>query len=62
MSTHKSDLVLDPFGGSGTTYYASEMNERYWVGIEIEDCSSIVDRLSNSSVIPHVNNDYIEIA
>ncbi len=62
MSTQKNDIVLDPFGGSGTTYYVCEEHERQWIGTEIEDCKSIIDRLTNQDVIPHKNNDFIEIA
>jgi site-specific DNA-methyltransferase (adenine-specific) len=61
MSTQKSDLIFDPFGGSGTTYYTCEMHKRNWIGTEIEDCTEIIDRLSNSNIIPHKNNDYVEI-
>jgi site-specific DNA-methyltransferase (adenine-specific) len=47
ISTEKGDLVLDPFGGGGTTYYASELVERRWIGCEIEDCKPIIDRLTS---------------
>jgi site-specific DNA-methyltransferase (adenine-specific) len=30
------DLVLDPFGGSGTTYVVAEKLERRWAGTELE--------------------------
>jgi site-specific DNA-methyltransferase (adenine-specific) len=45
ISTEKGDLVLDPFGGGGTTYYVSEMLERRWIGCEIGDCRPIIRRL-----------------
>lgn len=32
----KGDLVLDPFGGSGTTYVVAEKLERRWAGVETE--------------------------
>lgn len=35
--TDKGDLVIDPFGGSGTTYVVAEKLERRWLGTEIED-------------------------
>jgi len=39
-------VVLDPFGGSGTTYVAAELNGCKWIGSEL-DCSSIVDRFGS---------------
>jgi site-specific DNA-methyltransferase (adenine-specific) len=43
MCTDPGSLVLDPFGGSGTTYVAAELAGRQWVGSELE-CSSIIER------------------
>lgn len=48
ISTEKEDLVLDPFGGGGTTYYVAEMLERRWIGCEIEDCQPIIRRLRSN--------------
>ncbi len=59
ISTEPGDLVLDPFGGSGTTYAVCEHRGRRWVGVEIGDIEPIRERL-NGSVEPHPNNDYIE--
>ena len=36
-STHKGDLVLDAFNGSGTTGVSSIQNGRKYIGIELED-------------------------
>jgi len=36
-------LVIDPLGGSGTTYVAAELLGRRWIGAELE-CSAIVER------------------
>jgi site-specific DNA-methyltransferase (adenine-specific) len=30
MATQKGDVVLDPFGGGGSTYEAAEERGRYW--------------------------------
>jgi site-specific DNA-methyltransferase (adenine-specific) len=49
ISTQTEDIVLDPFGGGGSTYQAAEQLERYWVGSEIADCTPIVDRLMSTS-------------
>jgi site-specific DNA-methyltransferase (adenine-specific) len=62
MSTRPGDLVLDPFGGAGTTFDVCERLGRHWIGTEIGDCSVIVDRLRLDSVRPHVYDDYVEEA
>jgi site-specific DNA-methyltransferase (adenine-specific) len=59
ISTRPGDLVLDPFGGSGTTYSVCERRHRRWIGIEIEDPQPIIDRLSGE-VDHHRNNDFVE--
>lgn len=46
MTTNPGSLVLDPFGGSGTTYIAAELTGRKWIGSELE-CSSIIDRFGS---------------
>jgi site-specific DNA-methyltransferase (adenine-specific) len=43
-SSNEGDLVLDPFGGSGTTYIVSEIKKRRWIGIEIGPLDDIVNR------------------
>jgi site-specific DNA-methyltransferase (adenine-specific) len=60
MSTLPGDLVLDPFGGSGTTFAVCESRGRRWIGIEIEDPAAIIDRL-NGGVDSHKNYDYVEV-
>lgn len=47
MSTNENEVVLDPFGGSGTTFAVSELLGRKWIGIELGNCEIIKDRLSN---------------
>jgi site-specific DNA-methyltransferase (adenine-specific) len=44
LSTNEGDLVLDPFGGSGTTYVVSEIKNRKWIGMEIGPSEDIVNR------------------
>lgn len=46
ISTDPGDLVLDPFGGGGSTYQAAEKNHRNWIGIELYDCKHIIKRMS----------------
>jgi site-specific DNA-methyltransferase (adenine-specific) len=43
MATDPGSVVLDPFGGSGTTYIAAELTGRRWIGAEL-DCRPIVER------------------
>lgn len=46
-SSQPGDLVLDPFGGSGTTYVVCEQENRRWLGCEREEsyCALIARRL-----------------
>lgn len=46
MASDKGSLILDPFGGSGTTFIAAELNNRRWIGSEL-DCSTIVERFDD---------------
>lgn len=46
MSSNPGSVVVDPFGGSGTTYVAAELSGRHWVGCEL-DCSSIMQRFDS---------------
>ena len=46
IASAEGDLVLDPFGGSGTTYVAAELKGRRWIGCEIGDCQPILDRFA----------------
>lgn len=48
-SSLPGDLVMDPFGGSGTTYAAAEAGHRHWIGIEAGDCDPIIRRLTGAS-------------
>lgn len=45
FSSNEEDLILDPFGGSGTTYAVAELLNRKWIGIELGDCKVIKNRL-----------------
>ena len=36
-TTNENDLVLDPFNGSGTTGVACAINNRKYIGIELEE-------------------------
>jgi len=60
MSTQEYDVMLDPFGGSGTTYDVCERLGRHWIGIELESCDVIVERLQAQDLSPHKSEDYVE--
>jgi len=60
LSTRENDVILDPFGGSGTTYDVAERGGRYWIGIEKVRCDAIVERLTTSDVCPHRHEDFVE--
>lgn len=49
-SSVKGDLVLDPFGGSGTTFAVAEAYGRHWLGTELnaDYCKIIQQRLSDT--------------
>jgi site-specific DNA-methyltransferase (adenine-specific) len=50
MASREGDIVLDPFGGSGTTYAVAEIAGRRWVGIEIGPTDGIVNRLASHNL------------
>ncbi len=47
MASNEGDLVLDPFGGSGTTYAVAEMKRRRWIGMELGPVEGIVERMED---------------
>jgi len=60
MSTLPNDVVLDPFGGSGTTFAVCEKKSRRWIGIEIDFAKEIADRIESGDIHSHHNGDYVE--
>jgi site-specific DNA-methyltransferase (adenine-specific) len=60
MSTNQGDLVLDPFGGSGTTFVVCENKERRWIGVEIDSAPAIIERLESDEIHSHKNDDFVE--
>jgi site-specific DNA-methyltransferase (adenine-specific) len=54
MASNPGQVVIDPFGGSGTTFYAAEKLHRYWLGTEIGDIEPAVQRLT------HLENGQVE--
>jgi site-specific DNA-methyltransferase (adenine-specific) len=60
LSTVPGDLVVDPFGGSGTTFAVCEAKHRHWLGTEIDFAREIIDRLETGDIHPHKNEDFVE--
>jgi site-specific DNA-methyltransferase (adenine-specific) len=60
MSTVEGEVVLDPFGGSGTTFAVCERKRRRWLGIEIEAADVIIERLSGGDLGCHKSEDHVE--
>ena len=60
MSTNPGDLVLDPFGGSGTTFVVCEAKQRRWLGVEIDYAQEIIERLETDDIRAHKNDDFVE--
>lgn len=60
MSTNEGDLVLDPFGGSGTTFAVCEKKGRHWLGMEIDFAQEIADRLEGGEIRSHKNHDFVD--
>jgi site-specific DNA-methyltransferase (adenine-specific) len=60
MSTVPGDLVLDPFGGSGTTFAVCEAKSRHWIGIELDFAPEIVERFESDEIRSHRNDDFVE--
>jgi len=61
MTTYPGETVLDPFGGSGTTYVVCEKKGRHWIGVEIVFADEIKARLEDPGIIHHhENGDFVE--
>lgn len=60
LSTVPGDLILDPFGGSGTTFVVAEEKGRRWVGMEIDFADVIIERLTTDAIRRHRNDDVVE--
>lgn len=60
MSTAPGDLVLDPFGGSGTTFAVCEAKHRNWLGTDIDFAPVIKERLEGDLYL-HRNSDVVDL-
>lgn len=48
LSTDEGAIVLDVFGGGGSTYEAAQNLKRRWIGAEIVDCELIRERFKRN--------------
>lgn len=55
-SSNEDGIILDPFGGSGTTYAVAEAYKRKWTGTELDNnyCHLIRSRLSDDIHISRI--------
>ncbi len=55
-SSNQESLILDPFGGSGTTYAVAEAYGRKWIGTELEldYCNLIKERVSDNEHLKRI--------
>ena len=55
-SSNVGDIVLDPFGGSGSTFAVAEAYKRKWIGIEkeVKYCEIISDRLGDQDHLSRI--------
>jgi len=60
ISTEPGDLVIDPFGGSGTTFAVCEAKHRRWMGTDIDFSAVIAERV-HGDLFLHRNGDYIDL-
>ena len=60
ISTRPGEVVLDPFGGAGTTFDVCEHLHCHWVGVEIQNCDVIIERLESLDLAHHASDDYLD--
>ena len=58
LASRPGDLVLDPFGGSGSTYAVAEIKGRRWLGIELGPVEQIIARLDQQNL--EIERGYLE--
>jgi site-specific DNA-methyltransferase (adenine-specific) len=63
ISTIEQDVVLDPFGGGGSTFESAESLNRRWIGTEIVGCDLIRERFLRNlpNAIPALPRELTEL-
>ncbi|MBI2813517.1 MAG: site-specific DNA-methyltransferase [Opitutae bacterium] len=51
LASRPGDLVMDPFGGSGSTYAVAELKNRRWLGMELGPVDQIVARMQPANLM-----------
>lgn len=62
-SSNIGEVIVDPFGGSGTTYAVAEAFERRWIGAELQEdyCRIIKERLLDTEHIQRIRSGKDEV-
>lgn len=60
VSTEPGDIVIDPFGGSGTTFAVCEVRHRHWLGTDIDFAPVIKERLTGDLLL-HKSEDVLDV-
>lgn len=58
MASRPGDVVMDPFGGSGSTYAVAEIKGRRWIGVELGPVDQIIARLQTRNL--EIERSYVE--
>jgi len=63
LQINPGDLVVDPFGGSGTTYAVAEAFNRKWAGSETdaEYCKIIKERVTDTIHLSRISSGKDEV-
>jgi site-specific DNA-methyltransferase (adenine-specific) len=56
MASNPGDVVLDVFGGSGSTYHAAQLQGRRWIGCDISDVTPILRRFKTTFGLHQICN------
>lgn len=56
MASNPGDVVLDVFGGGGSTYHAAQLHDRSWIGCDIGDVTPILQRLKTVFHLNPINS------
>lgn len=58
--TQKNDLILDPFGGCGTTLVESKLNGRKSIGVDINPVAILIAKVKTTQINPFLIDQELE--